>query len=138
MKKAGCSLVLLYINNPILQKIQLEQNCFCILQPIFEGSGKIQVANKKYNFSVSRQNFINWEQCHFPICNQKLKWNPMYLIFLHILSKFHDIMIISKGPTSIIAFGGKMKQLFFHWQLEFYPKLFFQIVNCYSSSTLRD
>ena len=51
-----------------------------------------------------------------PTCNQKLKWDSMYLVFLHILNKFHDSMMIFKGPTSIIAFGGKMKQLFFYWQ----------------------
>ena len=52
-----------------------------------------------------------------PTCNQKLKWYSMYLIFLHIMSKFHESMITFKGPTtSIIAFGGKMKQLFHYWQ----------------------
>ena len=34
-----------------------------------------------------------------PTCNQKLKWDSMYLILLHILNKFHVSMIISKGPT---------------------------------------
>jgi len=37
----------------------------------------------------------------------------MYLILLHILNKFHDSMIIFKGPTSIIAFGGKWNNYFF-------------------------
>ena len=60
----------------------------------------------------------------------------MYLIFLHMLNKFHANMITFKGPTPIIAFGGKMKQLFFYWQQSFYPKLFFLFVNCYISSTL--
>ena len=57
-------------------------------------------------------------------------------IFLSIVNKFHYFIMNFDRPTSIIAFGGKMKQLFFRWQLEFYPKLFFQFVNCYISSTL--
>ena len=80
---------------------------------IFGVSGKIQVANKKMQFFSFPPKIHQLVAMLLPICNQKLKWDSMYLIFLHILYKFYDCMMIFKGPTSIIAFGGKIKQLFF-------------------------
>ena len=42
------------------------------------------------------------------ICNEKLKWVLMYLIFLHIMNKFlNDMMCFERPTTSIIAFGVK-------------------------------
>ena len=48
---------------------------------------------------------INIKFCPFwPAKNcPNLKWDSMYLIFLHILNRFHNSVMIFKGPTSIIA-----------------------------------
>ena len=75
---------------------------------------KLLIKNTIFQFPAKIHQLVAMS---FPTCNQKFKWDSMYLIFLHIMNKFHGSIITFKGPTtSIIAFGGKMKQLFHYWQ----------------------
>ena len=52
-----------------------------MLQPFFLVSGKIQVANKKAQFFSFPPKIHQLVAMLLPTCNQKLKWDSMYLIF---------------------------------------------------------
>ena len=50
---------------------------------------------------------------------RKIKMGSNVPIFLSIMNKFHNSIIDFDRPTSIIAFGGKIKIVNFFKQLDF-------------------